>query len=119
VGLGDLDGVPPQGVDHLQVLLEHVRMLVILAGDVLPDGCREGERRGLAKGQAKEVAGGGQHERVPQRRTRAGDAGWGKQQTGKGTDLAMVLLCGVCNGLSLSHIPRAWTFAQPASVDRT
>lgn len=59
MGLGDLDGVPPQGVDHLQVLLEHVRMLVILAGDVLLDGCREGERRGLAKGQAKEVAGGG------------------------------------------------------------
>jgi hypothetical protein len=57
--LGDLDGVFPQGVDHLQVLLKHIRVLVILAGDVLLDGGREGERRRLAEGQTEKVAGGG------------------------------------------------------------
>jgi hypothetical protein len=56
VGFGDLDGVPSEGVDDLQVLLEHVRVLVILAADVLLDGSREGEGRRLAEGQAEEVA---------------------------------------------------------------
>jgi hypothetical protein len=59
MGLGNLDGVLPQGVDDLQVLLKHVRVLVILARDVLFDGGREGEGRRLAEGQAEEVAGGG------------------------------------------------------------
>lgn len=55
----DLDGIPPQGINDLQVLLEHVWVLIILAGDVLLDGSREGEGGGLAEGQAEEVAGGG------------------------------------------------------------
>lgn len=59
MGLSDLNGVLPQGIDYRQVLLEHVRVLVILAGYVLLDGSRECEGRGLAKGQAEKVAGRG------------------------------------------------------------
>jgi hypothetical protein len=50
MGLADLDGISPQRIDDLQVLLEHIRVLVILGGDVLLDGGGEGEAGGLAEG---------------------------------------------------------------------
>jgi len=36
--LPHIDRIPPQSVDDLKVLLEHIRMLIIFAGDVLLDG---------------------------------------------------------------------------------
>lgn len=41
VGLADVGGVSSKGVDDLEVMTEHVRVLVILLGDVLADGRRE------------------------------------------------------------------------------
>lgn len=40
VRLANIDGILSQAVDDLEVLLEHVRMLIILAVDVLLDSGR-------------------------------------------------------------------------------
>ena len=49
--------ISPQGIDHLQVLLEHIWVLVIFARDVLSDRGRQGEGIRLAKGQEEDIAG--------------------------------------------------------------
>lgn len=58
--LPDVDGISPQVIDDLQVLLEHVGVLVIFGGDVLFYGGGEGEAVSLAKGQEEDIAGGGE-----------------------------------------------------------
>jgi len=57
MGFADMHGIPPQGIDDAEVLLEHVRMLVIFVGDVPLDGIGEGKAAGLAEGQAEDIAG--------------------------------------------------------------
>lgn len=56
VGLADIDGVSSQGVDDLEVMTEHVGVLVILLGDVLADRGGEGQLGGLAEGHRQLVA---------------------------------------------------------------
>lgn len=53
--LADIHGVSTQGVDDLEVMTEHVGVLVILLGDVLPDRAREGDLRRLAEGDRELV----------------------------------------------------------------
>lgn len=51
VGVARVDSIAAQGVDDIEVMTEHVRVLVILFGDVLADGGRERQLRRLAEGQ--------------------------------------------------------------------
>ena len=52
-----VDGRGAQLLDGLQVLSEHVRMLVILGRDVLLDGIGEGDRMRAAKREEEDVSG--------------------------------------------------------------
>ena len=56
VGLESVDGGMAQLVYGLEVLCEHVRMLVVLGGDVLLDGRAKGDMVCLAKWQLQDVA---------------------------------------------------------------
>lgn len=55
--LPHIHSISPQSIDDLQVLLEHIRVLVIFGGDVLLDGSGKGEAVGLAEGQEEDIAG--------------------------------------------------------------
>lgn len=56
MGLTDMNGILSQLIDDIQVVLEHIRVLVIFDRDVLCYGCREGEAVSFAKGQEEDVA---------------------------------------------------------------
>lgn len=56
MGFADVDCLATQTVDDLEVLLEHVRMLVIFTGDILPDGVGEDEAVGFSEGEEEDVA---------------------------------------------------------------
>jgi hypothetical protein len=49
MGLAGVDGVAAQGVNDIEVMTEHVRVLVIFGVYVLADGGGQGEVRRLAK----------------------------------------------------------------------
>ena len=51
----DIDSVATEGIDDLEVLAEHVRVLVILDANVLFDGGREGEVHALPEGQGEDI----------------------------------------------------------------
>lgn len=53
----DVDCLSAQTVNDLEVLLKHVRVLVIFAGDIFPDGVGEDEAVGFAEGEKEDVAG--------------------------------------------------------------
>lgn len=48
--------ISSQGIDDLKVLLEHVRVLLIFAGDVLFNCGREGEAVRFAEREEEDVA---------------------------------------------------------------
>lgn len=50
-----VDSILSETIDDLKVLLEHVWMLVIFAGDVLLDGIGKINAVGFAKGQREDV----------------------------------------------------------------
>lgn len=54
--LADVDGILSQRVDGVQVVPEHVRVLVILRRDVLPHRRRQRQLRAPAEGQGEDVA---------------------------------------------------------------
>lgn len=56
VGFDGVDSTGAQGVDGLEVLGEHVRVLVIFVGYVLLDCVGKDDRVGAAEGQVKDVA---------------------------------------------------------------
>lgn len=56
VRLDGMDGTGAQRIDGFQVAGEHVRVLVIFAGDVLLDGIGERDGVGAAEGQVEDVA---------------------------------------------------------------
>ncbi len=58
MGFADVDCFAAQAVDDLEVLLEHIGVLVIFAGDILPDGVGEDEAVGFAEGEEEDVAWG-------------------------------------------------------------
>lgn len=55
--LSHIGGVSPQRVNHLQIVLEHVRVLVIFGVYVLPDRRRERELQRPAERDAQDVVG--------------------------------------------------------------
>ncbi len=61
MGVARVDGFAAQSVDDIEVMTEHVRVLVIFLGDVLADGRCERDLGRLAEGERYDVgaAGGG------------------------------------------------------------
>lgn len=55
MSFSDVDGIAAEGIDDLEVMSEHIRVLVIFGGDVLLDRVREGSMRRLAKGYGEDV----------------------------------------------------------------
>lgn len=55
--LSYIGGVSPQRVNHLQIMLEHVRVLVIFGVYVLPDRRRERDLQRPAERDAQDVVG--------------------------------------------------------------
>lgn len=56
MGFANVDCLAAQAVDDLKVLLEHVGVLVIFAGDILPDGIGEDEAVRFAEREEEDVA---------------------------------------------------------------
>lgn len=44
VGLADVGSISTEGVDDIEVMTEHIRVLVIFLGDILADGGRQRKR---------------------------------------------------------------------------
>lgn len=55
MSLPDIDGIAAKVVDDLEVMPEHIGMLVIFGGDVLLDCTGKGGVRRLAKGDGEDV----------------------------------------------------------------
>lgn len=55
--LSHIDSISPQHVNHLQIVLEHVRVLVIFGVYVLPDRRRERDLQRPAERDAQDIAG--------------------------------------------------------------
>lgn len=55
MGFARSDGIAAEGVNDLEVMTEHVRVLVILLGDVLSKGGGERELYGLSEGERQDV----------------------------------------------------------------
>lgn len=58
VGLAHVDGIPPEGIDDLEVVAKHVRVLVVLGADVLLDGGGQRELRAPPEGDRDDVGPG-------------------------------------------------------------
>lgn len=56
--LADVDRIAAESVDHLEIMAEHIRVLVIFRRDILPEGSGEGDVRRLAERQRELVAAG-------------------------------------------------------------
>lgn len=55
MGFARIDGIAAEGVNDLEVMTEHVRVLVILLGDVLSKRGGERELYGLSEGERQDA----------------------------------------------------------------
>ena len=55
VGFSDIDGIAAEAIDNIQVVPEHIGMLVIFLRDVLLDRIGKGYMRRLSKGDGQEA----------------------------------------------------------------
>ena len=56
VRLSNIDGIASKIIDRLEIILEHIRVLVVFRVDVVSDHGREGELRAPPKGEGQYVA---------------------------------------------------------------